>query len=357
LGWLEQIVGAEGRPVVFVFAGKAHPADEPAQSMLREIQRISSLPPFIGKILLVEGYDMGLSRVLTSGVDVWLNTPVHPFEASGTSGMKAAINGTVNLSVLDGWWAEAYDGRRDYRNGWGVPPGLDDQGAEDRDRQDATTLYEILQDEVVPLYYAREGKLGYSPGWVQLCKRSMATVLPTFNSERVVRDYLQSFYVPAAAQGRVVAADDFGIARDLGTWKAKIRAAWSGVELRLRREAPSEIAFGQQTTLAVDVALNGLAPADVRVECVVRRLLGSELLLPVEGYAEHRRPQHGVQYLDGAAIWLEAFVPGDVGDTGVCEYRLEFKPPWAGVLQYEIRAVPQHPHLSHPYELGLMRKL
>ena len=110
--------------MLFVFAGKAHPADEPAQWMMREIQRISSQPPFLGKILLVEGYDMGISRVLTSGVDVWLNNPVYPLEASGTSGMKAAINGTVNLSVLDGWWAEAYDGK----NGWGIPPSPEGQG-------------------------------------------------------------------------------------------------------------------------------------------------------------------------------------------------------------------------------------
>ena len=191
LQWLEQIVCAEDRPVLFVFAGKAHPADEPAQWMMREIQRISSLPPFVGRILLVEGYDLSLGRLLTSGVDVWLNTPVHPLEASGTSGMKAAINGTVNLSVLDGWWAEAYDGRRGSKNGWGIPPARDEQGDVDRDRQDSTTLYEILQDELVPLYYARDEGLGYSPEWVQLCKRSMASVLPAFNSERVLRDYLQ----------------------------------------------------------------------------------------------------------------------------------------------------------------------
>jgi starch phosphorylase len=357
LGWLEQIVGAEGRPVVFVFAGKAHPADEPAQWMLREIQRISALPQFLGKILLVEGYDMGLSRVLTSGVDMWLNTPVHPFEASGTSGMKAAINGTVNLSVLDGWWAEAYDGRRDHRNGWGIPPALDDQGAEDRDRQDSTTLYEILQDEVVPLYYARDEGLGYSPEWVKLCKRSMASVLPMFNSERVLRDYLRLFYAPAAAQGRVVGADDFRVARDLGSWKSRVRGAWSGVQLALAGPAPDEIEFGHQATLAVDVALNGLAPGDVRVECVARRTLGSELLVPVQGYAENRRPQDGVQYLDGRAMLLEPFAPGEVDGTGVCRYRLELRPPWAGRLQYEIRAVPQHPHLSHPYELGLMHTL
>ena len=127
--------------------------------MMREIQRVSSLAPFVGKILLVEGYDLALGRLLTSGVDVWLNTPVPPQEASGTSGMKAAINGTLNLSVLDGWWAEGYDGRRGAKNGWGIPPAHDDPGEGERDRQDSTTLYETLQDEVVPLYYARDERL------------------------------------------------------------------------------------------------------------------------------------------------------------------------------------------------------
>ncbi|HVY67054.1 MAG TPA: alpha-glucan family phosphorylase [Gammaproteobacteria bacterium] len=357
LRWLEQILGLEDRPVLFVFSGKAHPADEPAQWMMREIQRISNLPPFVGRILLIEGYDMGLSRVLTSGVDVWLNTPVHPYEASGTSGMKAAINGTVNLSVLDGWWAEAYDGRKGFKNGWGIPPSLDEQGAADRDRNDATTLYEILQDEVVPLYYARDEKLGYSPEWVRLCKRSMASVLPAFNSERVLRDYLQGFYAPAAHQGRIAAADDFKVARDLGAWKTRARAAWPGVALKMVSRAPAEIGFGQRAVLEVDVALNGLSPDDVRVECVVRRMVGSEVVVPVNGYTENRRPGHGVFHRDGRANLVETFVPGAVDAAGVCRYRLEMQPPWAGTLQYEIRAVPQHPNLSHPYELGLLRGL
>ena len=357
LRWLEQLVDSNERPVLFVFAGKAHPADEPAQWMMREIQRISSLPQFIGKILLLEGYDMGLGRLLTSGVDVWLNTPVHPFEASGTSGMKAAINGTVNLSVLDGWWAEAYDGRDECKNGWGIPPAFDEQGAVDRDRQDSTTLYEILQDEVIPLYYARDERLGYSPEWVHLCKRSMVSVLPAFNSERVLRDYLREFYVPAAAQGRIVAADDFRVARDLGAWKAKVRAAWAGVTLKVLGSVAPEITIGDRVALEVEVGLNGLAPADVRVECVVRRLVGSVLARPVQGYAENRRSRPSVSYLDGRPVLIEPFSPGAVDAAGVCRYRLELQPPWAGTLQYEIRAVPRHPHLSHPYELGLMRKL
>ncbi len=356
LGWLEQLVGNEDRPVIFVFAGKAHPADEPAQWMMREIARVSSLPPFIGKILMVEGYDLGIGRLLTSGVDVWLNTPVAPFEASGTSGMKAAINGTVNLSVLDGWWAEAYDSRRESRNGWGIPPARDEQGDADRDRQDSTTLYETLQDEVIPLYYARNAQ-GYSPEWVQICKRSMASVLPAFNSERVLHDYLRDFYVPSARLGRELAADGFKAARELGSWKEKVRAAWPGVSLKMIGEPATEISFADGVTLEVEVALNGLEPRDVRVECQVRRVLGSELVVPVQGYAENRRPKHGVSYLEGRTVLLAPFTPGDVGEGGICRYRLELQPPWAGTLQYEVRAVPDHPHLSHPYELGLMRRL
>jgi starch phosphorylase len=357
LRWLEQLVSSEDRPVLFVFAGKAHPADEPAQWMMREIQRVSSLPPFIGRVLMVEGYDIGIGRLLTSGVDVWLNTPVHPYEASGTSGMKAAINGTVNLSVLDGWWAEAYDGGRESKNGWGIPPARDEQGATDRDRQDSTTLYEILQDEVVPLYYARDARLGYSPEWVRLCKRSMASVLPAFNSERVLRDYVRDFYAPAARHTRVMAADGFRAARELGAWKERVRAAWPGVSLKLLSTPAREIAFTERVNLEVEVALNGLAPEDVRVECRVRRVLGSELVMPLQGYAENRRPKHGVSYLEGRAVLLERFTPGGVDAAGACRYQLELQPPWAGTLEYEVRAVPEHPHLSHPYELGLMRRL
>jgi starch phosphorylase len=184
----------------------------------------------------------------------------------------------------------------------------------------------------------------------------MASVLPAFNSERVLRDYLRDFYAPAARQGRAMAADGFAVARELGQWKEKVRAAWPGVSLKLLGTSATEISFTDRVTLEVEVALNGLAARDVRVECQVRRVLGSELTVPVQGYAENRRPKHGVGYIEGRAVLLEPFTPGEV-DGGVCRYRLEFQPPWAGTLQYEVRAVPAHPHLSHPYELGLMRRL
>jgi starch phosphorylase len=356
LRWLENLVRNEERPVLFVFAGKAHPADEPGQWMMREIQRISNQTPFLGKILLVEGYDAGLSRLLTSGVDVWLNTPIFPFEASGTSGMKAAINGTINLSVLDGWWAEAYDGE----NGWGIPPSiLDTQDGAERDRQDATALYEILQDEVIPLYYARDPKVGFSPGWVERCKRSMASVLPRFNSHRVMHDYARLFYGPAAREGRLGRAGDYRVARDLAEWKVRVRAAWSGVGFAAADAGPRVVGFGDNVRIEVDVALNGLMPNDVRVECVLHRALCSELIVPIEGYADNRRPQNGGLHYIGdetAALWTFEPQAGQ-RDGDRCRYRLDFKPPWAGGMRYGIRAVPQHPALSHPYELGLMRWL
>ena len=170
---------------------------------------------------------------------MWLNTPVHPMEASGTSGMKAAINGTVNCSVLDGWWAEAYDGE----NGWAIPPSTQINDPAERDRHDSRTLYEILQDEVIPLYYARDERLGYSPGWVRKCKRSMATILPHFNMNRTVHDYSVLFYGPAARRGRQLAADGYKVASSLAAWKQQVRAAWPGVALRLASSVGSRIDF------------------------------------------------------------------------------------------------------------------
>ena len=160
--WLSQIISEADRPVLFIFAGKAHPADRPGQDLIRHIHGMSHMPEFEGKVLLVEGYDMGLARRLVAGVDVWLNNPVYPLEASGTSGMKAGINGAINLSVLDGWWGEGYDGT----NGWAIKPAPTYMDDYRRNKEDSQTLYEILQDQVVPQYYDR-GKMGYSPEWVR----------------------------------------------------------------------------------------------------------------------------------------------------------------------------------------------
>jgi starch phosphorylase len=319
---------------------------------MQELHRASNLPEFSGKLLLVEGYDMGLGRLLTSGVDVWLNTPVHPMEASGTSGMKAAINGTVNVSVLDGWWAEAYDGE----NGWAIPPSTQINDPAERDRHDSRTLYEILQDEVIPLYYARDERLGYSPGWVRKCKRSMSTILPHFNMNRAVHDYSVLFYGPAARRGRQLAGDGYAAARSLAAWKLKVRAAWPGVALRLTSTAGNRIEFNSSVMLEVDVTLNGLLPGDIRLECVVSREICSDLTVPVRQFADRAMAEPGLRQVGSDHIFVQVFDAAGPAETGSAHrYRVELRPPWCGALHYQVRAVPWHPQLSHPYELGLMR--
>jgi starch phosphorylase len=151
MDWLRQIINDADRPVLFIFAGKAHPADKPGQELIRRIHEISRWPEFEGKLLMVEGYDLGFARRLVSGCDVWLNNPIYPLEASGTSGMKAAMNGVLNLSVTDGWWDEGYDGA----NGWAIKPAPENYDEARRNREDSQTLYELLQDQVIPMYYRR----------------------------------------------------------------------------------------------------------------------------------------------------------------------------------------------------------
>ncbi|MEO8627813.1 MAG: alpha-glucan family phosphorylase, partial [Betaproteobacteria bacterium] len=175
LDWLRQIISNAKRPVVLIFSGKAHPADLPGQELIRKVVEFGRRSEFEGQVMVVENYDMRLARRLVSGVDVWLNTPVYPLEASGTSGMKAGMNGVLNLSVLDGWWAEGFDGH----NGWGIKPVGEDLDDATRDSEEAKTLYELLQDKVIPMYYNR-GEMGYSPEWLRMAKHSIASLLPRF---------------------------------------------------------------------------------------------------------------------------------------------------------------------------------
>jgi starch phosphorylase len=291
---------------------------------------------------------------LTSGVDIWLNNPTYPLEASGTSGMKAAINGTANLSVLDGWWAEAYDGT----NGWAIPPSANSGQEDERDQHDARTLYEILQDNVVPLYYDRDRKQGFSPGWVELCQNSMATVLPHFNSYRVLNDYACNFYSPAAWRGKALAANDYAPAKELAEWKVKAHAAWPSVKLTLVSEAATRMTHDDRLRLTVDVEASGLGPEDIRVECVLRRVICSELAVPVPRYSQTPRAQDGIRHVGEDVVAVMPLVPAtEPGNDKLFRYELNCESPWCGALTYEIRAVPQHPHLSHPYDLGLMRWL
>ncbi len=325
---LKQIACNPERPVLFIFTGKAHPADTPGQDLIRHIMRVAKMPDFVGRVLLVENYDLRLARRLVAGVDVWLNNPIHPLEASGTSGMKAAMNGAINLSVLDGWWDEAYDGS----NGWAIKPASDKLDQSGRNEDEARTLYELLQDRVVPLFYERNG-LAYSSGWVAMAKHAMASVLPRFNAERMLNEYVANFYAPAAKRGRAYNSDGCAGARDVAAWKERVRAAWPRVALR-RLDAPAHrIVFGERAHIEVALKLDGLAPDDLAVELLMQASRGG----------------------DEAPVQRMQFVALDRTPEGEQRYALDLAPDFCGKLDYRIRAYPRHPMLTHPFEIGLMK--
>lgn len=328
LDWLRKIVLDQDRPVLLIFSGKAHPADVPGQDLIRRISQIARFPEFEGRLLLIEGYDLRLARRLVAGVDVWLNNPVYPLEASGTSGMKAGINGAINLSVLDGWWEEGYDGK----NGWAIKPGPEDMEGAIRDQEESRALYEILQDQVIPLYYSY-GKLGYPPGWVKMSKYSMMSLLPCYNATRMVDEYVTKFYRPASDKGMLYAADDFAESRNIAAWKARIRHAWPGVSLR-RVDVPLDrIYYDEMLNFKVAAMLNNLAPGDVVVELLICRQYKTTRLCNFKHFK---------------------FEFAGIHDTDEHLFELQLKPELCGKQEYFIRIYPYHPLLTHPLEMGLL---
>ena len=223
---LSKIVNNPDYPVQFLFAGKAHPADGAGQGLIKKIFEISQRPEFIGKILFLENYDMQLARRLVSGVDIWMNTPTRPLEASGTSGEKALMNGVVNLSVLDGWWYEGY--REDA--GWALTDRRTYDNQEYQDKLDASTIYSLLEQEIIPLYYSR-GRKGYSEGWVRTVKNSMAQIAPNYTMKRQLDDYYDRFYTPEAARFKYLSANNNQKAKDIAAWKELVASRWDGIKV------------------------------------------------------------------------------------------------------------------------------
>jgi starch phosphorylase len=322
---LARLLNDPQRPTVIVFAGKAHPSDGPGQHLIKVIHEFARQPEFEGKIILLEAYDVRLARQLVSGVDLWLNTPEYPLEASGTSGQKAAINGVINLSVLDGWWGEGYDGE----NGWGIMPRDPRMDAEQRNRDEAKDLLDLIEHEVLPLYFARDAR-GLSPGWVRKAKASMKSCIPRFNARRMVMDYIRQLYSPAREQHARLCADGGRPARELAEWKARVRARWPGVTVVLSTAPPTAVYHDQRVPLAVRVNLNGLDPADLTVECLVD---------PPEG-------------IEGSEQRVLLEPRG--GDNNAFRFATDLAPVNSGLQELRLRLYPHHPLLSHRFELGLM---
>jgi len=223
---LSKIVNNPERPVQFLFAGKAHPHDGAGQGLIKKIYEISRRPEFLGKIIFLENYDMKLARRLVTGVDIWMNTPTRPLEASGTSGEKALMNGVVNLSVLDGWWLEGYrEGA-----GWALTEKRTYQNQEQQDQLDAATIYSLLENEILPLYYA-QNETGYSEGWIRTVKNSIAQVAPHYTMKRQLDDYYDRYYSKLADRRKVLFADNYKKAKDIALWKEQVAERWDKINV------------------------------------------------------------------------------------------------------------------------------
>ena len=257
---LSKIVNNPDYPVQFLFTGKAHPHDGAGQGLIKRIIEISRRPEFLGKIIFLENYDMQLARRLVSGVDIWLNTPTRPLEASGTSGEKALMNGVVNFSVLDGWWLEGYrEGA-----GWALTEKRTYQNQEHQDQLDAATIYSILETEIMPLYYARNKK-GYSEGWIKVVKNSIAQIAPHYTMKRQLDDYYSKFYCKQAKRFAALSANDNAKAKEIAAWKEEVVDKWDAIEIvscdKVEELKNGDIESGKEYTITYVIDEKGLNDA------------------------------------------------------------------------------------------------
>ncbi|MDQ6727281.1 MAG: alpha-glucan family phosphorylase [Actinomycetota bacterium] len=321
------------RPMQLLFAGKAHPADDLGKDLIREVVQFSRQTDVRHRVAFLEDYDMALARVLLQGCDVWLNTPRRPLEACGTSGEKAALNGALNCSIRDGWWDEYFDGE----NGWAIASteGWDDLGR--RDQAEAASLFDILERQIVPLFYER------APGrppqrWLQRVRRSLRTLGPEVSASRMVRDYVADLYEPAAAAADVMAGDRHQRARDLAGWKQRVVAGWPGVAVGDIVSDSLTADLGSNRRVSAAVALGTLSPSDVDVQLV-------------------HGPVGPTDELTDTAIVTMALVPPTLSDAGAVaetghRYEGSFTCERAGRYGFTVRVVPSHPHLSTFAEMG-----
>ncbi|MCX4746692.1 alpha-glucan family phosphorylase [Kitasatospora sp. NBC_01287] len=315
------------RPVQIVVAGKAHPADDGGKRLIQQLVAFADDPAVRHRIVFLPDYDMAMAKHLYPGCDVWLNNPLRPLEACGTSGMKAALNGCLNLSVLDGWWDEWYDGR----NGWAIPtadgPGFDE---DQRDDIEASALYDLIEHQVAGTYYDRGGD-GLPHRWIAMVRHTLVTLGPKVLAGRMVREYVERLYAPAALAQRGLSGDG---ARLLADWKARVRAAWPAVRVEHVEAAAEAAELGSALGLRVQVALGGLEPEDVEVQAVSGAVDERDLIRDAE--TQTLKPVGGPD-LNGCQRYEGTLELGRTGPFG-----------------YTVRVLPNHPLLASPAELGLV---
>jgi len=327
---LEKIVNDPIHPVQFLYTGKAHPADGAGKGLIKRIVEISHMPQFLGKIIFLENYDMRLAKRLISGVDIWLNTPTRPQEASGTSGEKAQMNGVLNFSVLDGWWYEGYKKNA----GWALTEKRTFQNQEFQDKLDAITIYNILENEIIPLYFAKNTK-GYSPEWIQYIKNSIAQITPRFTTKRMMDDYFERFYIKQAKRSGLLMANNYKVAKEIANWKETLSAGWNNIEV-ISVESSEEflnnpqVGENYETKVIIDTKMN-------------EKSVGVEM---VTIYTDKNNNDHFFKATELNLVKTEG---------SRMYFSLTFKLQQAGVYKTSYRIFPKNELLPHRQDFAYVR--
>src|SRR5882757_5041772 len=328
---LKRLLNDETRPVQFIFAGKAHPRDEGGKALIQEVYKFSRESGFDNRIVFVEDYDTYIARRLVQGVDLWLNNPLRPLEASGTSGMKTPPNGGLNLSVLDGWWGESYNGN----NGWAIGAEIKDGTVEFQNEVDSSSLYQLLENQIIPLYYAKpDGKLPLA--WLQLMRESIRSVTPVFNTQRMVKEYTERLYVPAAKSHENFSREGCGAATHLSQWKTQMRKDWPQVrisDVQIGNKDRQSILVGESLEITARVHLGAVDPQHVRVEAYNGEVDNGDIRNP-------------------SATLLNQ--TGNADGNGNYIYQGAVPASESGTYGFSVRVMPTHPCLMQTHELRLI---
>ena len=327
---LMEILNNKKYPVQIIFAGKAHPKDDPGKKLIKKIIHYTKQDVFRQHIVFLENYDIEVARYLVQGVDLWLNTPRRYMEASGTSGMKAAMNGVINCSILDGWWDEAYSSDV----GWAIGSGESYEDHEYQDKIESQALYDILENEIIPLFYKR-GKSDIPREWIQLMKNSMSEICPMFNTHRMVREYTERFYLPSMNNFDKLFDNDQAISKQLAAWKSKIKKKWDKIKfIQIEHNTRTEYQVGDEIKISAKVHLDGLSPNDVNLQ-IYHGFLDADHTAIINGKAD------SMNLIEENGNNIYTFQ-----GTIRCEY--------SGLYGFTVRVVPRNENLVNQYETGLI---
>ncbi|MCX7745603.1 MAG: alpha-glucan family phosphorylase [Clostridia bacterium] len=331
---IQRILNSPEKPVQIIFAGKAHPADRPAHEIIKHINDIARQEGFNGKVILIENYNMTIARNLVQGVDIWLNNPRRPLEASGTSGQKVVINGIINFSVLDGWWCEGYNGK----NGWAIGDDTYYDNEHHQDNADSESIYSILENEIIPLFFDRDDK-GIPVKWVKWMKESIKSLSGLYSTQRMVQEYTEKMYVPSMVRLDKISQSNYSFVRELADWKSSIEKNWPQVQIMAEKTMnqlkEQSLFAGQELKISTTVYLGSINPSYVKVEVYYGPISKNNMI-------------------DTPEI-IEMKLENDKLDYGTYRYSADIKLVEGGEYGYTFRVLPYHPDLINKFDPGLIR--